>query len=149
MPTILYNISDEWYGYEDAEQIYKCGRTEAFPGKTIERNQDGSFKTGTNTNENINNNGDYILKSIIGYQASERSSIPQGYNYGGIFLSDVRDISLDIDNSIEVGEEGTTIEIPISNIISNYTIISVGCTFIDECEELIINGINSPSNNIF
>ena len=135
---ILPNQPDEWYGYDDSGYI--CGRTEAFPGKTIARGLDDSFITGP---EYIDENGNYILKAIIGFTREEgRIFIPNGYSYGGLFKSDVRDISLDIDNSIEVLEEGRDIERPVFKLATEYTPITVGGTFVDECEELIINGQN-------
>ena len=60
-----------------------------------------------------------------------------------IYLTKFRDIWFDIDNkAISENTDGATIEIIENETKYNYTPISVGCTFIDECEELIINGKN-------
>ena len=60
-----------------------------------------------------------------------------------VYLNKTRDFWLDVDNrAFAENTNGKTVvetEFEIANI---YTPITVGCTFIDECEELIINGKN-------
>lgn len=62
------------------------------------------------------------------------------YNYA------IRDIWFDVDNSIISQLTNDTIEIEEYVYKTKYTPITVGCTFIDECEPLIINGKNMGIN---
>ena len=75
---------------------------------------------------------------------NDHSNVP-GYTIKEVpvYLHKFRDIWFDIDNkAISENTDGATIEIIEHETQEIYTPISVGCTFIDECEELIINGKN-------
>ena len=56
--------------------------------------------------------------------------------------TDVRDIWFDLSSKVTVTEDGVDEDRPIFKLATEYTPITVGGTFIDECEELIINGKN-------
>lgn len=56
--------------------------------------------------------------------------------------SDVRDIWFDLSSKVTVTEDGVDEDRPVFKLATEYTPITVGGTFVDECEELIINGQN-------
>ncbi len=56
--------------------------------------------------------------------------------------TDVRDIWFDLSSKVTVTEDGVDEDRPVFKLATEYTPITIGGTFVDECEELIINGQN-------
>ena len=95
---------------------------------------------------------DYIYERFSEYQCGRLNPICdidyQDYENGYILKDNpiylntpIADIWFDVDNEKVVSNENGASIIEYKDAY-NYTLISVGCTFIDECEELIINGKN-------
>lgn len=142
-------------------------------GSPILINHDGGYPT-NNYQSLLNPNGipyyteDYEYDSVTDkytpkYDKSQfmygtLSGIYSSHAYGDTYYfiedryitpeTNIRDISFDIDNKEVVNnKDGGTITTRTKLVEkTKYTQITVGCTFIDECEELIINGKNLGIN---
>ena len=92
--------------------------------------------------QTINGETNYIWQPY-NYRDSKGNIIGYTIRQTPVYLGKTRDFWLDIDNrQIAENTEGKTITTTEYELANIFTPITVGCTFIDECEELIINGKN-------